>query len=340
MATLSDIADRFAREAGKSTARLPRARSHNMLVSPRDDRNLCSYGTHFTLARIMLDDHGDRFWWLLNGDTYSVSTTRHQGYTRSACQRTGLPILTVPFSVLTEAGIDLDSIAPVELDPERYDTHTHYADSRDAVPDAHIYSARQMPDGRWSWHTYRHWLGAAVFRATYRVTEKVGDDYQTVRRSAYFLSAFDTQESRSHYFLCELPESAAPVTVADALHALKPTEVFAAEAAGLTCTRQGDVFAVPTALTTRQVSALGSKRERGARVLGLSHKATEVLVADDGTTYARGVLYHSPFDTWRRPEHRRQAMGDRRTWHVLIKNTVPVDRNGRNRAWSRGGNVD
>jgi hypothetical protein len=339
MTTCGEVAQRFAQEAGKPTPRFLRPRA-NVLVNPYDDRVLCSYGTHFTLAKIMLDTDGGRSWWLLNGDTYSVSTTRHQGYIRQACQRTGLPMLIVPFSVLAEAGIDHDSIMPVGIEDDQFVTHTHYADSFDDISEQDRYFARLLPDGRWTWHTRLHVLGASVFRATYRTTVEVGDERRTITRVAYFLSAFDEQETRPHYFLCELPDGAAPTTVAEAFHALKPAEVIRVETAGLTCTRQGDVFAAPTTLTTRQVSRLGSKRERGPRVLGLSHRATEVVVADDGTTYARGVLHHAPWESWRSPEHKRQAIGDRRTWHVLVKNTVPVDLDGNNRAWSRGGNVD
>ncbi|HVK20017.1 MAG TPA: hypothetical protein VM677_01520 [Actinokineospora sp.] len=123
MTTCSEIARRFAQEAGKPAPRFLRPRA-NVLIHPYDDRALCSYGTHFTLAKIMLAPDGDRSWWLLNGDTYSVSTTRHQGYIRDPCQRTGLPMLTVPFSVLAEAGIDHDSIMPVDVNADQYVTHT------------------------------------------------------------------------------------------------------------------------------------------------------------------------------------------------------------------------
>ncbi|SFK53582.1 hypothetical protein [Amycolatopsis sacchari] len=332
MATHADIADRFAQEAGKPDANLLLARSGNVFVSGEGNRTLYSYGKHFPLVHLMLDRQGNRSWWLLNGDTYSVSTARHQTITRNACKRTGLPMLTVPFSCLTEAGILKDTIEPVDVEPERWDTSVHVVDSIENVPSSAVYTAKKLSDGRYEYRTYRHWLGAALFRATYRVSER--------ELGAYFLSAFDEQETTPHYFLCELPGDARPRTVRDAFLALKPPEVVAAEAAGVICTRQGDVFAVPTRLTTRELAKLTPKRERGAHVLHLSHKATEVAIADDGTTYARGVLHHAPFESWRRPEHRRRLMGDRRTWHLLVKNTVPVDSLGRSRAWSRGGNVD
>jgi hypothetical protein len=285
----------------------------------------------------MLDDAGDRSWWLLNGDTYSVSTTRHQAIIREACQRTVLPTLIVPFSCLREARIQRDSIMPVDVQPERFELTTHHAAARERVPEPHRWGARPQPDGRWMWNTNRHWLGAAVFRADYTISDRSRGDGGTGTRTAYFLSAFDEQETRPHYFLCELPPGARPESVTDALDSLKPPEVIAAEAAGLPVTRQGDVFAIPTTVATRR---LPRKRERGAHVLHLSHQATEVCVTDDGATYGRGVLRHAPSESWRRPEHRRQPMGDRKTWHLIVKNTVPLDADGTSRAWSRAGNVD
>jgi hypothetical protein len=337
MATHAEIASRFAGEAGKPGARLLRTQRGSIFVSPFDERNLVSWGTHFVLARIMPGEAGARSWWLLNGDTYSVSTTRHQGIARDACKRTGLPMLIVPFSCLREARIDPESITPIDVQAERFETIEHHARTQEDVPEGHQHNARQLPDGRWTWTTYRHWLGASLFRASYTTTNRTDGVAHSVTRTAFFLSAFDEQEPRALYFLCELPQDAEPATVEEAMHALKPAEVIAAEAAGLACTRQGDVFAIPATLTTRQLPA---KRERGAYVLHLSHTATEVCVTDDGTTYARGILRHAPTEMWRTPEHKRQPMGDRKTWHQLLKNTVPIDSNGNSRAWSRGGNVD
>jgi hypothetical protein len=337
MATHVEIADRFADQAGRPNPRLLRSRSANVLVSPCDSRNLVSYGAHFVLARIMLDQSGGRSWWLLNGDTYSISTTTHQRIVREACQRTSLPMLIVPFSCLREARIDRDSITLVDIQSERLASITHHSPTRDQVPETHRPEARETPNGRWQWTTYRHWLGAAVFRADYTSADTTRGNGRTATRTAYFLSAFDDQETRPHYFLCELPQGIEPGSVADALHALKPAEVIAAEQAGLSVTRQGDVFAIPATLTTRQ---LPHKRERRAHLLHLSHTATEVCVTDDGTTYARGVLRHAPVESWRAPEHRRQPMGDRTTWHRIVKNTVPIDTSGQSRAWSRAGNVD
>lgn len=52
---------------------------------------------------------------LINGDLYSVSTSRHQSYVRNAIAQTGVPSITLPYSVLDEAGIDRATVAPLEV---------------------------------------------------------------------------------------------------------------------------------------------------------------------------------------------------------------------------------
>lgn len=61
-------------------------------------------------------------------------------------------------------------------------------------------------------------------------------------------------------------------------------------------------------------------------LLGTSHVGTEVATLPDGTQYARGVMYHDPrlLGENRDRDHRRQKMGDGTVWHLIVKNTVPV----------------
>jgi hypothetical protein len=144
-------------------------------------------------------------------------------------------------------------------------------------------------------------------------------------RRPYFLSSFDYQESTPLYFLCELPANARPETVEQAIDALKPPEVVAAEARGITVTRQGDLFAIPTRLSKRQLRRLRGQRrdfEKRLRVLGTNHSVTEGVVCKGGAVFGRGVMRHEP-DAWRTPDHARQRMGDGKTWHMLVRNTVP-----------------
>jgi hypothetical protein len=191
-------------------------------------------------------------------------------------------------------------------------------------------------DGRFYWETARHWLGDSLFTADYSYRSAYREEtnsYDRMSGSASFLSSFDYQEKPPLYFMCQLPGGCAPASVTDAIEALKPAEVKAAEEAALSVTRQGDVFAVETGCTTRQLTKL-SPAVKQPYVLGVNHTASEVIVTG-GTTYARGSLRHRPREQWRSPEHKMVRMGNGRAWHILVKNTVPAGR-----AWSVSGKVD
>jgi hypothetical protein len=205
----------------------------------------------------------------------------------------------------------------------------------------------------------------------------------TVHRWASYLSSFDYNEPHRPYFLCELPHGCKASTVAEAVDALMPSEVrTAVDEYGLgvplgghipryghtghTVQRQGDIFAIPTGLSTEALEALAiptkvrrsralseppwtewtevnvtlrrSKAERETYergeldIYGTNHRATHMLKVrhanGDVYWYGRGRLYHSPDN--RDPDHRVQALGDRETWFRFVKNTVPTDK-------SRGG---
>ena len=330
MSSNHDIAVRFAKEAGNPNPRLLLNQRGNVYVNPYDHRELLSYGSHFVLARIMLDENGDRAWWLLNGDRYSHSTSRHQSDIRGAAQRTGLPVIILPFTALREAKIMQDTIQLQEVLPDRWESTWHTVPTRDDIP-GYPYDMRERPDGQWEYETRAHRLGASVFRATYRTGWTPGK-YDGEWTEASFLSAFDTQESTPLYFLAQLPGH--PKTVARAFEALKPRAVRNADKSSGEYVRQGDVFAVATERSTREITRGGKLPiAKRALVLGVSHTASEVVVAG-GKTYGRGILRHEP-GRWRESEHKRVKMGDSKTWHLIVKNTVPPDR-----SWSMGGNVD
>lgn len=410
-----------------------------------------SYGTHFELARLVTPRKGSPFF-LLNGDTYSNTTARHQRIIRTAVEATGVPSVIVPHSALTRAGIDPDSIRPVAIDPERWETTTHTATvpglvelgkraaegsfgwnrstdyphavnrgayalgiSRDLNIDGTRYSVQahkrgydygpvesdcgacdgtgridgtpcgnpQCVSGRvtnyggfvdydpprvtyyrnggslkhaggdkFTYETHRHFLGASVFRATVvRERERAcpehgtsGDPWcnvcgshrdgsgvirDTVKRLAYFVSAFDDQEARPLYFLAELPADAKPASVAEALSMLAPAEVHLARAEGRNVIRQGDIFAVPCTADDGPPPIAAKYAERHASIPldGTGrHIATELVICADGGTervYARGVIRHTGGD------HRRVKLGE--TWHRIYRNRVPMQTD----AWTR-----
>jgi hypothetical protein len=321
MATNGQVAERYA-EAAPSGAML-RPKANNVFVS-EDGRTIYSYGRHFPMARIMPEgDYNERGWWLANGDRYSVTTSAHQSHLRSALARTGLPVLIVPFSVISAAGIREATITPVDIRPAEYEMVTRRSTER---PE---HSHTELPDGTFEWNVHLHHLGASVFTADYLPGN---GDYTP--RTAAFLSAFDDQEGHGLYFLAQMPEGVHPATVAEAFAALRPMMVQEADDAGLTVTRQGDVFAIPSHLTTRDIRQGTWPAVKGAYVLGVNHTATEV-VETPGATFARGTLRHRPRESWRQPEHKMQRMGDGKTWHRLVKNTVPEGR-----SWSVDGRVD
>jgi len=302
-----------------------------------------SYGYHFPMAIIMRDEHDQPSWVLVNGDRYSVTTSGHQGQMRSVIESTHLDAMIVPFSALNAAGIRGDfafrQIEPLEVRPDRNEVIPR---SRTETPEGEMvrpwdFEAKgygepdprrryerkgkrghilEQQGGLWHWEEHRHWLGDSLFIA------KVDG------RRRRFLSSFDYQEAQPLYFLCELPRTSKATTVEQAYEDLKPESVKEAESAGMEVERQGDIFAIPTSLTTKQVRMLTPHRKgrivkrpkRG--LLETNHTASEVMYATYGRVYARGLLYHAPGEH-RPPDHARRKLGDGKTWHLLTKNTVP-----------------
>lgn len=170
---------------------------------------------------------------------------------------------------------------------------------------------------------------------------RAGTILKAHHRWSYYLSGFDHEEARPLYFFAELPRGSKPATVAEAYEALKPDPVRLAEQMGRPIFRQGDIFGVPTRLDRKALKALGARIEkRRPAVLELSpvmrevqaanlpyvlktnHTATEVAYLPSGVTLARGTMYHDP--DGRDADHARRRIGDGKSWHVVVKNTVPI----------------
>lgn len=115
MATYDDTARRW-REVmlGRKSSFLKNRRM------PCDERSIYSYGTHFPIARALRDGKGDVRLWLLNGDRFSNTTSKHQATVRSALLGYG-PSVIIPFGVLDEAGIIKDSIQAIEVTQDRFE---------------------------------------------------------------------------------------------------------------------------------------------------------------------------------------------------------------------------
>lgn len=322
---------RWVQEVGKENPRFLRPSKPPIYIGAGDI--IYSYGTHFVLGQLI--GTREKGFVLLNSERYSVTTGGHQADIRYEVRKAGLRAILIPFASLRGAGIDdalRKTITPIEIQDDEFVQRKHTAPTLEEVPEKNRWNAHQLPDGRFEYETTQHIMGESVFRADYRL-EPYG---QTISR-AYFVSAFDEQERNLHYFLAQLPKGRKPTSVKDAIWLLRPPAVLEADAAGLSVTRQGDIFGVPTTLSTKDVHHGGWLTIKMGRLLNTSHVATEVVVGPGGP-YARGTLYHKPVTAWGRPaapEHRRQKLGDGKTWHKIVKNTVPDDR-----SWSLIGNVD
>lgn len=298
----------------------------------------------FTLAETIYESRSNEIrCFLLNGDLGRNRNSGHQWEVRRCIQREGVPHLIVPFSALEAASIDRATIRPIEIREDKWEDIIHevqpydtndiqwsyrwgtYQDgkikgrptlrfSRDADGPRSLTAhdgwrpITQRRDGTLFSTERRHVLGDSVFKA------KVNDRYRT------FVSSFDYQERRPLYFLAEVPAKSLVKTVDDAILALAPPIVHAAIAQGRDVKRQGDMFAIPTELTTREVKIrTGARIEKRKGVLGTDHIATESIEGKGRITYARGFLHHRP--EMRRSDHDSVNLG--KDWHLMVPNAVP-----------------
>lgn len=382
----------FAYHEGK-VDRPSLAQAHSVSVQENDWRNLRSHvyarGRSTLLCHAVYAEEGGRdkgqapMFYLLNGDDlggytgFGTGPAQHQVGAQRYARETNKENPILSFEALYSAGINFDTIRPAVVMPEHWENVKHASPNLSDVPiwaryrnvwvaekKDYVRELDVAPDGEglYHWTTSEHFLGAVVFEASYTL------DGTTT--SAHFVSAFDEGESmrRRNYFLAQLPRPA--TTYQDALEALKPVEVLKADAMDeRDYVRQGDIFAIPTLLTTRELKRMpgavwGSRsgapypyfdadeyaqgrfvvneQNRTARqhskLLGTDHEATYTITLPDGTTYARGCLYHDP--PHRAPDHARKKLGDGKTWCLTIQNNVARSHSGSMRAWSSVGRVD
>lgn len=365
MSTNDDRIERWAKRILDPTVRNLAPRG---TVFYRGD-TIYSYGTHFPMAKVLRDERGKARLILLNGDTYSMTTSGHQSAVRSALfeHADDVPRLTIPFSALDEAGVLHDSIVLIGGREAGWTYTRHVGDrpkhARVVVDGEYLHAYRgrywertaapgdividnversncvqlvERDGDQYVWHTGRHWLGDALIAA--RVSGS--------RKRVKFYSGFDRNETWRLYFFCQLPPTSA-ATLDDALEALKPDTVRMAEAMGRTVERQGDIFAVPM-----PGLSLADLKDRGGQVakrtdakrgniypvmvslLGTAHTATEVVTMPDGSQYVRGCMYHDPqlMGEWRGRDHARRKLGDGKAWYMVQRNTVPVAKGSRRRS--------
>lgn len=191
--------------------------------------NIYSYGSHFKMAERMRDGS-----YIVNGDTYSITTSKHQSRLRDALR--GERYVIVPFSALetmlhtisrSHSGIATDrNLVILDTQPEREIEviRTYYEDGEKKTK-----------------VVKQHLLGSSLFQFLGRK----------------FISGLDEtgiNPWRSYFLTLMHPDREEGVeTVKDALQALKPDAVLFAENQGLEVLRQGEWFFIRTELTNKDI---------------------------------------------------------------------------------------
>lgn len=283
-----------------------KGKASNMFI---EDNELFSYGHHFRLA--IRKDYGMGVQFLINGDTYSNSTSAQ---TR-ACINGLKPNVQIPFSALRAAGISPQELKIVDFRADKYyevckeckKDSKRNADYRDVHSDGSELCLDEKGNRD---ITSIHTLGAVLL------------SYQ----DRFFLSSIDDNEPwrMRKYFICELGKPADTIT--QAYQDLKPEDVIEAESTGLEIRRQGDIFFIQSSMPTRDMKV---EHIRQARLYETSHIATEGRKVW-GDWYVRGTVRHRPDN--RNPEHAMLTLGHE-TWWRAVKNTAK-------QGWSAVGNVD
>ena len=240
---------------------------------------LYSYGHHFIVAMYLGDDYV-----LLNGDTYSVSTSVHQMYTRDVIPE-DMQII-IPFSALLQAighHTNYDKIKVIENKKSLN------------VPYTYINNKGEEKIG------YHHTLGGSVFEFNGR----------------YFISGIDdTGVNNNLYFLTELTR---PVnSFDDAIAALKPEIVTEAEKNGIEVKRQGEWFFVKTDLNYSNDNVVICKNSGlPNRNDDTGHHIAFELIQMNDYCIVRGIIRHD------RKEHKQLKLYDtaaRKNWWIAAHN--------------------
>ena len=243
-----------------------------------DGDKLYSYGTHFILAI------ETKTGYLLNGDTYSHSTSQHQ-----ACARGEAPRKTpvIPFSALRsmidnktkgygDFASELIKIKTIDVDEDIYETVT-----------------RKDKNGN-PYKAQIHHLGGSLI------------EYKGKR---YLSSIDNTGKGQSTYFIVMLKDK--PDTVQAAFRSLADNltdDEYEQYQDGI-IKRQGEYFLIPTTDTSNIKRNLKHKVNLSKR--GNAHIARDYLKVFDNI-FIRGTLRHR--------QHKMVSMGN--VWHKVVKNTA------------------
>ena len=257
-----EIVNKFRNEATSG-------KSGNIFI---EGNNLYSYGKHFILAVRMQDVY------LLNGDSYSKSTSKHQSIVRSVLK----PNFIIPFSALRQVTTEYEKLVILDKTEDTI-KEVKYIDSKTGEE-----KTRE-----------NHLLGAILFKVFKY------DSVSRKERDFYYLGSCDetAKTIRQGYFIIELPNKAKSVT--QAYESLKPKGL----GAEYEYQRQGEFFLIPSEVKTKD---LRPNTEKNLAVLfgndsdsGNPHIAKETRQKGKDI-YIRGTL-----------KHREHKTINFKSWHIV-----------------------
>ncbi len=272
---------------------------------------LYSYGRHFPLA-VRRGEPGAE-WYLLNGDKYSKSTSKHQGITYSVFSNSP----RVSFTALNAAGISYNSCKLIDFTKDEYEYAYHdnieFANFKNLMPAGAEYHEKKDVDGRILSKSY-HRIGAVILE----------------QGKNHFVCGMD----EGSYFISLLPKKVK--TVQESFEVLKPKRIIEAEKQGVSPLRQGEWFFIPVARPYLITHPIKEKDfEKSAALPSADDSSNQHIctrLKKIGKRYfVKGIVRHRNPRTNRRADHKPLKLGE--GIYEALCNTAKGN-------WSASGRVD
>lgn len=231
----------------------------------------------------------------------------------------------IPFNVMKQAGLSVKDFVQVDSSKEEtvyVNAETNWRGMPKAEFEYKITNAKNIKiisenkefDKvmiQATWQEPRHFTGARLFKI----------------KDQYFLMDIDRNEIQHgifNPFLVNLPKACS--TIAEAYESLKPEQVKNAEAQGLTVTRQGEWFFIPTEVVPILMNQGQDVSHRGALRAGNNRpNIVEFHTVDsNGIAFVKGEVSHQG------REHKTIELN---SWHIAIPNTSVT-------SWQLNGDID
>jgi len=268
-----------------------------------ENNTLYSYGRHFPLA-VRRGEPGAE-WYLLNGDKYSISTSKHQGITYSVFSDSP----RVSFTALNAAGISYNSCKLVDFQKDAYDSafkgDKNFLNFKSLVPTGAEYHETKDKEGNITYKSY-HRIGAVVLEQSKK----------------HFICSMD----EGSYFISLLPKRVK--TVQETFEVLKPARIRKGNITDYK--RQGEWFFVLSDITIKEKDFEKSAALPSADSSSNLHVCTR-LKKIGKRYFVKGIIKHRNPRTNQRADHKPLKLGE--GIYEALCNTAKGN-------WSASGNVD